>query len=125
MTTESKAVKSDGGEGKCLLRRLFFGSFLRKPPTAALKPPADSTHPHRTQAVCGHHEGEPAMILIVNGKATEKQMHNLLSWIDSQHLQAHISKGDYTTIVGLVGDTSHLDIEQIRSIDIVDRKSVV
>ena len=59
------------------------------------------------------------MILIVNGKATEKQMHNLLSWIDSQHLQAHISKGDYTTIVGLVGDTSHLDIEQIRSIDIV------
>ncbi len=58
------------------------------------------------------------MVIIVNSSSEEK-FNELIDWIKGQNLQPHIVRGDFSTIVGLVGDTSRVDIEQIRSFDIV------
>ncbi len=62
------------------------------------------------------------MIIIVNavsGAEKERKFSDLVHWIESQGLKTHISRGDFTTIIGVVGDTMKLDPDQIRSFDIV------
>ncbi len=61
------------------------------------------------------------MIAIIKQDATDAQLNNLVSWLESQNLSVHLSKGEYTTIVGLVGDTSRIDIELLENLDIVDK----
>lgn len=60
------------------------------------------------------------MIIIVKKEHDEKQMHNLISWIKEQGLGVDISRGDHSTILGLVGDTSKIDIDLVYSLDIVE-----
>ncbi len=60
------------------------------------------------------------MIIKINQTANQNQMDNLLSWIKDLGLSTHMSKGDNVTIVGLVGDTSRVDIGLLRSLDIVE-----
>ncbi|MFI3128962.1 MAG: 3-deoxy-7-phosphoheptulonate synthase [Bacillota bacterium] len=60
------------------------------------------------------------MIIQINQSANQNQMDNLLSWIKDLGLSTHMSKGDNVTIVGLVGDTSRVDIGLLKSLDIVE-----
>ncbi len=60
------------------------------------------------------------MIIIVKQKHDEKQLDNLLKWIKGQGLGVDLSIGSHSTIVGLVGDTSKIDIDLVRSLDIVE-----
>ncbi len=60
------------------------------------------------------------MIIQINQSANQNQMDNLLSWIKDLGLATHMSKGDNTTIIGLVGDTSRVDIGLLKSLDIVE-----
>ena len=60
------------------------------------------------------------MIAVIKKGTTEKQLENLSSWLKSQGLDVHISKGSEHTIVGLVGDTSAIDAELLESLDIVE-----
>lgn len=60
------------------------------------------------------------MIIKINQSANQNQMDNLLSWIKDLGLSTHMSKGDNVTIVGLVGDTSRVDIGLLKSLDIVE-----
>lgn len=60
------------------------------------------------------------MIVTIKKNHDEKQMDNLLEWIKSLGLSAHISRGENSTVVGLVGDTSKVDIDLLRSLDMVD-----
>ncbi|MFI3166786.1 MAG: 3-deoxy-7-phosphoheptulonate synthase [Bacillota bacterium] len=60
------------------------------------------------------------MIIKINQSANQNQMDNLLNWIKDLGLATHMSKGDNVTIVGLVGDTSQVDIGLLRSLDIVE-----
>lgn len=59
------------------------------------------------------------MIIIVKPEAKEERIQDLIRWIESQNLRTHISTGDYTTIIGVIGDTSKLDDELISGLDIV------
>ncbi len=61
------------------------------------------------------------MIAIIKQGVQEKQIENLISWLESQQLTVHLSKGEYTTILGLVGDTSKIDIELLENLEIVDK----
>lgn len=61
------------------------------------------------------------MIVAVNNNAKKEQFNNLVEWIESQGVQVHISKGEYTTVLGLIGDTSRIDIELLEGLDIVSR----
>ncbi len=61
------------------------------------------------------------MIAIIKQGTQEKQIENLVQWLESQNLGVHLSKGEYTTIIGLVGDTSKIDIELLENLEIVEK----
>ncbi len=60
------------------------------------------------------------MIVAIKKQCDQKQVDNLVSWIESIGLQTHLSAGSHSTIIGLIGDTSKVDIELLRSLDIVE-----
>ncbi|MFA5449045.1 MAG: 3-deoxy-7-phosphoheptulonate synthase [Clostridia bacterium] len=60
------------------------------------------------------------MILIIKNNHEKKQLDNLINWIKGLGLNIHLSEGENSTILGLVGDTSLVDIDLIRALDIVD-----
>ena len=60
------------------------------------------------------------MIVVVNNDKDTKQVENLINWIKSLGLEVHLSKGERSTVIGLIGDTSRVDIDLIKSLDIVD-----
>ncbi len=60
------------------------------------------------------------MIIIVKQKAPEQKIKELISNLEQQNFKIHLSKGDNTTIIGLVGDTSLVDIDNIKAKDIVE-----
>ncbi len=59
------------------------------------------------------------MIIILKDNPEEKQLENLTQWLKSMELDIHFSKGENTTIMGLIGDTSVVDIDLINALDIV------
>lgn len=60
------------------------------------------------------------MIVVIKKNQDVKQIENLTRWIKSLGLGLHISEGENSTIIGLIGDTSKVDIDLIRSLDIVE-----
>ncbi len=60
------------------------------------------------------------MIAVLKNGTSDKQIESLKNWIESLGLQVHLSKGEYQTIVGLVGDTSRVDEDLLVSLDIVE-----
>ena len=60
------------------------------------------------------------MITVLKPTTTKEQRDHLISWLESQNVQVHISEGSEYTVLGLVGDTAHIDMELLESLDIVD-----
>lgn len=60
------------------------------------------------------------MIIIVKNSYDDKQLGNLIEWVEGLGLTTNLSKGHHSTILGLVGDTSKVDIDLVRSLDIVE-----
>jgi len=60
------------------------------------------------------------MIAVLRKETTERQLNDLIDWLESMDLKVHLSRGEFTTIVGLVGDTSNIDRELLESLDIVE-----
>lgn len=60
------------------------------------------------------------MIVVLKNKVNEQQAQNLISWIESHNVTVHISTGEFQTVLGLVGDTSRIDIDLIGGLDIVE-----
>ncbi len=61
-----------------------------------------------------------AMIVTIKKTAEKGQIDNLVKWVKGQGLGVHISEGENTTIIGLIGDTSQIDIDLVRSFEIVE-----
>ena len=60
------------------------------------------------------------MIVTVKQGSNPQQVKRLTDWIKSLGLDVHLSEGEKSTVIGLVGDTSKVDIDLIRSLDIVE-----
>lgn len=60
------------------------------------------------------------MIIVLQPNHSVEQLENLKTWLKGMHLDIHESRGIQSTILGLVGDTSAVDIDLIRAMDIVD-----
>lgn len=56
------------------------------------------------------------MILILQSRATDDQIAHVVEKVESLGLQAHLSRGTYRTIVGIIGDESKLSEERLKSI---------
>ncbi|MEG0662376.1 MAG: 3-deoxy-7-phosphoheptulonate synthase [Anaerovoracaceae bacterium] len=61
------------------------------------------------------------MIIVLRENPDKKQLENLTAWLESMNLHLHYSQGTSTTIIGLIGDTSAVDMGLISSLDIVER----
>ena len=60
------------------------------------------------------------MIILLKDKVNEQQVKNLTGWLEGIGFDLHISKGEHHTIIGLIGDTSRVDMDLISSLDIVE-----
>ena len=60
------------------------------------------------------------MIIVVKKQHDEKQFDNLIKWIKGQGVDVDVSNGSHSTVIGLIGDTSKIDIDLVRSLDMVD-----
>ena len=60
------------------------------------------------------------MIVVLNPGASPERTQHLIHWLEEQNLGVHVSKGEYQTVLGLIGNTSKVDIEMLQSLDIVD-----
>ncbi len=60
------------------------------------------------------------MIVILKKNAEPQQVELFTNWLHNMGLETHMSVGENHTIVGLVGDTSRVDIESIMALDIVE-----
>ena len=61
------------------------------------------------------------MIIVVKNSCEKSQYDNLVDWIKDLGLDVHVSRGENSTVLGLVGDTSRVDIDLISSLDIVEQ----
>ena len=59
------------------------------------------------------------MIAILKSGTTEAQRDHLIAWLKNMNLDVHISAGEEVTVLGLVGDTSRVDMELLSSLEIV------
>ena len=59
------------------------------------------------------------MIAILKQGTTVEQREHLVQWLHNMNLDVHISQGQEVTVLGLVGDTSRIDMELLSSLDIV------
>ena len=60
------------------------------------------------------------MVAVLKPGIPQEKIDNLIEWFRSRHLDVHVSKGQYHTILGLIGDTSSIDIDLLRSLDIIE-----
>ena len=60
------------------------------------------------------------MIVALKPGVTKENREQLMDWLQNLGLHIHVSEGEYQTILGLVGDTTKVDMDLVASLDIVD-----
>lgn len=60
------------------------------------------------------------MIIIVKQNTPKEKVSELIGSLQAQNFKTHLSEGESTTIIGLVGDTSVVDIDSLKARDIVE-----
>ena len=60
------------------------------------------------------------MIVVLKQNPNRDQLESLIAWLQEKGIIIHTSIGEAHTILGLVGDTSQLDIDLIAALDIVE-----
>ena len=60
------------------------------------------------------------MVIILRDNPDQKQIDSLVSWLKEKNLDVHIIKGADQTIIGLIGDTSKIDMDSIKTMEIVE-----
>ena len=59
------------------------------------------------------------MIAVLKHGATPTQREQLVNWLKRMNVDVHISEGAEDTVLGLIGDTSRVDMDLLASLDIV------
>ena len=59
------------------------------------------------------------MIVILKENPDRDQLAGFIAWLEEKGIQVHTSVGENHTILGLIGDTSKVDIDLISALDIV------
>ncbi|MBQ7344434.1 MAG: 3-deoxy-7-phosphoheptulonate synthase [Oscillospiraceae bacterium] len=60
------------------------------------------------------------MIAILKHGTTPEQTQHLIQWLARMDLDVHVSEGAEVTVLGLIGDTSRVDMELLSSLDMVE-----
>ena len=59
------------------------------------------------------------MIAVLKHNTTPEQIQHLITWLKHMNLDVHLSEGKEVTVLGLVGDTSRVDMELLSSLEMV------
>ena len=59
------------------------------------------------------------MIIALKKEIRKEEREHLIAWLERYGVRTHISEGEYQTVIGLVGDTTQIDTDLIRGLDIV------
>ena len=60
------------------------------------------------------------MIVVIKPGVTKETRTQLMGWLQNLGLTIHVSEGEFQTVLGLVGDTSRVDMDLVESLDIFD-----
>jgi 3-deoxy-7-phosphoheptulonate synthase len=60
------------------------------------------------------------MIAILKHDTTPDQTQHLIDWLRRMNLDVHMSEGQEVTVLGLIGDTSRVDMELLSSLEMVE-----
>lgn len=60
------------------------------------------------------------MIAVLKSGTTPDQVQHLVTWLKNMSLDVHISEGAEVTVLGLIGDTSRVDMDLLKSLDMVE-----
>ncbi len=60
------------------------------------------------------------MIAVLKRGTTQQQKEHLIAWLKTMNLDVHVSEGEEVTVLGLIGNTSRVDIELLSSLEIVE-----
>ncbi len=60
------------------------------------------------------------MVVVVKNDTDQERLKELITWLKQFGVQIHVSRGAQTSVLGLVGDTSSIDVGDIQSFDIVE-----
>lgn len=60
------------------------------------------------------------MIAVLKSGTTPDQVQHLVAWLKNMNLDVHISEGAEVTVLGLIGDTSKVDMDLLKSLDMVE-----
>ena len=60
------------------------------------------------------------MIAVLKDGTTKEQRDQLCEWFRNMGLGVHISEGEYQCIIGLIGDTSKVDIDLLKGLSIIE-----
>jgi 3-deoxy-7-phosphoheptulonate synthase len=64
---------------------------------------------------------EPNMIVILKPEASESLVRDIISQIEALGLQAHLSRGQFRTVIGVVGEEGKVDPEHLKAINGVEQ----
>ena len=60
------------------------------------------------------------MIAVLKNTATDSQIQSIVDWIRSVGLDVHISRCEYQTVLGLIGDTAKIDGDLLAGLEVVE-----
>lgn len=60
------------------------------------------------------------MIAILKHGTTPAQTQHLIDWLKGMNLDVHVSEGAEVTVLGLIGDTSRVDMDLLKSLEMVE-----
>ena len=61
------------------------------------------------------------MIIVLKANTTKEEVKPLMDSLKAKGMQIDISKGTRQTVMGLVGNTAVIDVEQVQSYEFVDK----
>ena len=61
------------------------------------------------------------MIITLRDNSPQQQIDHLVMWLERQGIGVNLSKGQYQTVIGLIGDTTRIDTKTLEGLEIIDR----
>ena len=59
------------------------------------------------------------MIAVLKHETTPEQIQHLIAWLKHMDIDVHVSEGKEVTVLGLIGDTSRVDMDLLSSLEMV------
>jgi 3-deoxy-7-phosphoheptulonate synthase len=60
------------------------------------------------------------MIIVIKDKATDNQVNELVNWLEGFRVKTNLVTGVHSRIIGLIGDTTSIDVDAVNAREIVE-----